>query len=145
MFYTKSLSWISAFLACLFSGLFVQPGFGQDRPDKSSSETDRVRFASGLTIPPAPSDLQIFMLSSQKPPADFVRELLPSVAPESNGLQSLGESEFLRERHITPKKEMLGAFQGKHVAVLLDPKSGDVQVFPSLDLLKPVPTQSRHE
>ncbi len=145
MFNTKSLRLITVFWACFSSGLFARLGFGQDRPYESNAEKGRVRFASGVIIPPAPPKLRIFKTSPQKPPVDFVRELLPSVAPESKELQSLGKSEFLRERYITPKKEMLGTFQGKHVAVLLDPKSGDAQVFPSLDLLKPAAIESRHE
>jgi hypothetical protein len=143
MMHAKTLRLISVFGACLSFGPLVSSGLAQDRPHEPDASEGRVRFAPGVEIPPAPSGLGVFKLSPQKPPADFVRELLPSVAPESKDLQSLGDSAFFKEKYLKPRKEMLGAFQGRHLAILLDPKSGDVEAFPATALLKPAAIASR--
>lgn len=136
---------VSVFATVLPAVLLAGVASAQVGGHESLSAKGSVRFAPGVKIPIAPPDLRVFKLSPQKPPSDFVREILPYVAPESKELEPLSESSFFKENHLEPKKRMLGAFQGKHVAVLLDPASGDIEAFPPLSLLKPVAIGSRRE
>lgn len=139
------LSNLALTTAVIASMLWTAEASGQDQSLQYKSAEGAVHFAPGVKIPPAPQSLAIFHLNAQKAPIEFVRQLLPSVAPESKELLPLAESPLFRELKIKPRGEMLGAIQGKHVSVLVDPASGDVEVFPSITLQKPVATELRQK
>jgi hypothetical protein len=89
-------------------------------------------------IPVVPSALPVLRLSTQKAPGEFVKKLLPNVAPSTRNLEPLAQTRLFRERRIQASSELIGAVEGDHLAAYVDQKSGDAEVFPSLSQRKPL-------
>ena len=81
-------------------------------------------------IPEAPASLPVFKLSNQKPPTEFVQEVLRVSAPDFRQLAPLGESKQITARPGQIPREIVGAFSEGQLAAYVNLRTGDAEVFP---------------
>jgi len=96
-------------------------------------------------IPEAPASLPVFKLSNQKPPTEFVQEVLRVSAPDFRQLAPLGESKQITARPGQIPREIVGAFSEGQLAAYVNLRTGDAEVFPSLTRQKPKPVTAERE
>jgi hypothetical protein len=104
---------------------------------QSTSGTGKIKI-NPEQIPVVPSALPVLRLSTQKAPKEFVKQLLPNVAPAARNLEPLAQNRLFRDRGIQAPSELVGAVEGDHLAAYVDQNSGDAEVFPLLSQQKPL-------
>ncbi|MBZ5538772.1 MAG: DUF6345 domain-containing protein [Acidobacteriia bacterium] len=108
---------------------FAQPAKGVSRP--LATARGKINFSPDL-IPATPASLPVLRLTPQKPPLEFVQEILRHAVPNAKPLAPLAENPQLNGKEGKIPPEIVGAFDEGQLAAYVDMKSGDAEVFPSL-------------
>lgn len=114
-----------------------QPASAQEKAEPK--ETPRAIRLSPEQIPTVPGPLPVFRLSAQKPPLEFVQEVLRRTDPEAKKLTPLSEIPQLFAKGEKPPEEIVGAMGEGHLAAYVNLKTGDAEIFASFTHQKPVP------
>ena len=120
----------------LLASAFTLPKFATAQNMSQQTSADHViRFDAG--IPQAPGELALFQLTPAAPPTVVVSQALSS---QGNGAKLAPISSLaLFSGKASPAMDgVLGADEGNHLKAMVDLKSGDAAIYPSLDKLAPL-------
>jgi len=123
-----------AIFALALFALASAPASPQEKSAKEEGKTGQstnIRL-SAEQIPAPPASLPVLRLSAQKPPMDFVQEVLRRADPNAQKLVPLAQIPQLAGKGGKLPEEFVGALSGEHLAAYVDLRSGDAEIFPSL-------------
>ncbi len=89
-------------------------------------------------IPAVQGALPVLSLSPQKAPVSFVNATLRRTVENPTSLRSLAKTQYFSKRRIRIVPSLLGAYSGTRLAALVNLKTGNAQVFPSLTKMAPL-------
>jgi len=123
-----------AIFALALFALASAPALPQEKSAKEEAKTGQsanIRLSTEQ-IPSPPASLPVLRLSTQKPPMDFVQEVLRRLDPNAQKLVPLAQIPQLAGKGGKLPEEFVGALSGEHLAAYVDLRSGDAEIFPSL-------------
>ncbi len=115
----------------------ASPQEASAKEDLKPSQDANIRL-SAEQIPAPPASLPVLRLSAQKPPVEFVQEVLRRTDPKAEKLVPLSQIPQLASKGGKLPEEFVGALSGEHLAAYVDLRTGDAEIFPSF-LQKGVP------
>ena len=135
---SRSLLLFGSFLLMLTMSASAQ----EKMPPKR--ETNDIRL-SLEQIPAPPASLPVFRLSAQKPPTEFVQEVLRRSDPKAGSLVPLGKIPQLLRKGEKAPEEIIGALTDGRLGAYVNLKTGDAEIFPSLTRQKAVSGEQEEE
>jgi hypothetical protein len=123
-----------AIFALALFAVYSAPASPQEKSAKEEaapSQSANIRLSTEQ-IPASPGSLPVLRLSAQKPPTEFVQEVLRRADPNAQKLVPLSQISQLAGKGGKLPEEFVGALSGEHLAAYVDLRSGDAEIFPSL-------------
>jgi hypothetical protein len=123
-----------AIFALALFALASAPALPQEKSAKEEAkpgQSTNIRLSTEQ-IPAPPASLPVLRLSAQKPPMDFVQEVLRRADPNAQKLVPLAQIPQLAGKGGKLPEEFVGALSGEHLGAYVDLRSGDAEIFPSL-------------
>lgn len=131
-------------LIAAYVSMFWVSGVAQERPKPQEvrppqvsqiqlPQAGRVEFPPNL-VPKAPPALPLIRLTPQKPPVQFLQEILGKTGVKTEAIKPLNRMEAPYHQRLP--EDVVGVLEEGHLRAYWHQQTGDAEAFPSLNALK---------